>query len=150
MLASVAGIVVIGIGNYWNSGGAATAEVRAVVLADLLLVGAVLSWGGYIAVSKPLVERHGAMPALAATCLVGCLLSAPAGGLGLAGLVELWPGLIVRLARIWPFWGSSSRRWAGPFKTCRCAGSTRARSPLSATDLPFSPSSGGSGSSASC
>ena len=45
VLASVAGIVVIGIGNYWNSGGAATAEVRAVVLADLLLVGAVLVVG---------------------------------------------------------------------------------------------------------
>jgi drug/metabolite transporter (DMT)-like permease len=85
VLASVAGIVVIGLGNYWNSGGAAAAEVRAVVLADLLLVGAVVSWGGYIAVSKPLVERHGAMPALAATCLVGCLLSLPLA-------VWAWPG----------------------------------------------------------
>ena len=86
VLASVAGIVVIGIGNYWNSGGAATAEVRAVMLADLLLVGAVLSWGGYIAVSKPLVERHGAMPAVAATVLVGWLLSLPLA-------VWTWPGL---------------------------------------------------------
>jgi drug/metabolite transporter (DMT)-like permease len=85
VLASVAGIVVIGIGNYWSSGGAPTAEVRAVVLADLLLVGAVVSWGGYIAVSKPLVERHGAMPAVAATCLVGCLLSLPLA-------VWAWPG----------------------------------------------------------
>jgi drug/metabolite transporter (DMT)-like permease len=85
VLASVAGIVVIGIGNYWNSGGAPTAEVRAVLLADILLVGAVVSWGGYIAVSKPLVERHGAMPALAATCLVGCLLSLPLA-------VWTWPG----------------------------------------------------------
>jgi drug/metabolite transporter (DMT)-like permease len=50
-----------------------------------LLVGAVVSWGGYIAVSKPLVERHGAMPALAATCLVGCLLSLPLA-------VWAWPG----------------------------------------------------------
>jgi drug/metabolite transporter (DMT)-like permease len=86
VLASVAGIVVIGIDNYWNSSGAATAEVRAVVLADLLLVGAVLSWGGYIAVSKPLVERHGPMPAVAATCLVGCLLSLPLA-------VWAWPGI---------------------------------------------------------
>jgi drug/metabolite transporter (DMT)-like permease len=85
VLASVAGIVVIGIGNYWNNSGAATAEVRAVLLADLLLVGAVLSWGGYIAVSKPLVERHGAMPAVAATCLVGCLLALPLA-------VWAWPG----------------------------------------------------------
>ena len=99
VLASVAGIAVIGIGNYWNGGGAATAEVRAVVLADLLLVGAVLSWGGYIAVSKPLVERHGAMPALAATFLVGCLLSLPLADLDMAGLAEICAGIIVGLAR---------------------------------------------------
>jgi drug/metabolite transporter (DMT)-like permease len=86
VLASVAGIVVIGLGNYWSGGGASTAEVRAVVLADLLLVGAVLSWGGYIAVSKPLVERHGALPALAGTFVVGCLLSLPVA-------VWTWPGL---------------------------------------------------------
>jgi drug/metabolite transporter (DMT)-like permease len=97
VLASVAGIVVIGIGNYWNSGGVATAEVRAVVLADLLLVGAVVSWGGYIAVSKPLVARHGAMPALAATCLVGCLLSLPLA-------VWAWPGFS-------SFRGVSSSAW---------------------------------------
>ena len=35
--------------------------------------------------SKPLVERHGAMPAVAATCLVGCLLSLPLA-------VWTWPG----------------------------------------------------------
>ncbi len=77
VLASVLGIVVIGVGNYWNGDGGSAAEVRAVVLADCLLVGAVLSWGAYIAVSKPLVERHGAMPAVAGTCLLGCLLSIP-------------------------------------------------------------------------
>ena len=49
----------------------------AVPIADCLLVGAVLSWGGYIAVSKPLVQRHDALPALAGTFLVGCLLSIP-------------------------------------------------------------------------
>ncbi len=76
VVASVAGIVVIGVGNFWIGGGSAT-EVRAVLLADCLLVGAVLSWGGYIAVSKPLVQRHGALPALAGTFLVGCLLSIP-------------------------------------------------------------------------
>ncbi len=97
VVASVAGIVVIGIGNYWTHGGAATAEVRAVLLADLLLVGAVVSWGGYIAVSKPLVERHGAMPALAATFLVGCLLSLPLA-------VWTWPGLA-------GFSGVSSSAW---------------------------------------
>jgi drug/metabolite transporter (DMT)-like permease len=86
VLASVAGIVVIGLGNFWSGGGGTTAQVRAVVLADVLLVGAVLSWGGYIAVSKPLVERHGALPALAATFLVGCALSLPVA-------VWAWPGV---------------------------------------------------------
>jgi drug/metabolite transporter (DMT)-like permease len=86
ILASVAGIVVIGLGNFWGGASVATAEVRDIVLADLLLLGAVASWGGYIAVSKPLVERHGAMPALAATVLVGCLLSLPVA-------VWSWPGL---------------------------------------------------------
>jgi drug/metabolite transporter (DMT)-like permease len=97
VLASVAGIVVIGIGSYWNHGGAAPAEVRAVVLADLLLVGAVISWGGYIATSKPLVERHGALPALAGTFVVGCLLSIPLA-------VWTWPGLA-------GFSGVSSSAW---------------------------------------
>ena len=86
VLASVAGIVVIGLGNFWGGESRSTTEIRDVVLADFLLVGAVLSWGGYIAVSKPLVERHGAMAAVAATTLVGCLLSLPVA-------VWTWPGL---------------------------------------------------------
>jgi drug/metabolite transporter (DMT)-like permease len=85
VLASVAGIGVIALGNLWSGHTATNEQARAVVLADLLLVGAVLSWGGYIAVSKPLIERHGAMPALAATCLVGCLLSVPIA-------IWAWPG----------------------------------------------------------
>jgi drug/metabolite transporter (DMT)-like permease len=47
------------------------------MLADLLLIGAVLSWGGYLTVSKPLVMRHGSLPVLAATFLVGALLDLP-------------------------------------------------------------------------
>jgi drug/metabolite transporter (DMT)-like permease len=86
VLASVAGIVVIGVGNFWGGESRSTTEIRDVVLADFLLVGAVLSWGGYIAVSKPLVERHGAMAAVAATTVVGCLLSLPVA-------VWTWPGL---------------------------------------------------------
>jgi drug/metabolite transporter (DMT)-like permease len=86
VLASVAGIVVIGVGNFWGGESRSTTEIRDVVLADFLLVGAVLSWGGYIAVSKPLVERHGAMAAVAATTVVGCLLSIPVA-------VWTWPGL---------------------------------------------------------
>jgi drug/metabolite transporter (DMT)-like permease len=85
VLASVAGIVMIGLGNLWSDDSGTNEEVRAVMLADLLLVGAVMSWGGYIAASKSLIERHGAMPTLAATCLVGCLLSVPIA-------ILAWPG----------------------------------------------------------
>ncbi len=77
VLASVAGIVVIAAGNFWNGGNGSAEDIRAVVLADCLLVGAVISWGAYVAVSKPLVERHGAMPALTGTFLLGCLMSIP-------------------------------------------------------------------------
>ena len=50
---------------------------RSVVLSDLLLLGAVASWGGYIVASKPLIVRHGAVTVVAATVLTGCLLSVP-------------------------------------------------------------------------
>jgi drug/metabolite transporter (DMT)-like permease len=90
VLASVAGIVIVGLGNFWSAGAATTEAVSAVLLADLLLVGAVLSWGGYIAASKPLVARHGAMPVLAGTFLFGSLLSVP---------VALWA---------WPGWSTFS------------------------------------------
>ena len=46
-------------------------------MADLLLIGAVLSWGGYLTVSKPLIMRHGSLPVLTATFLVGSLLDLP-------------------------------------------------------------------------
>jgi len=89
VLASVAGIVVIAAGNFWNGGVGTAVEVRAVVLADCLLVGAVTSWGAYVAVSKPLVQRHGALPALAGTFLMGCLLSIPVALL----IGPAWPQL---------------------------------------------------------
>ena len=76
VLASVAGVCIIGIGSAWQGGGP-SAETRATMLADLLLIGAVLSWGGYLAVSKPLVMRHGSMPVLTATFLAGALLDLP-------------------------------------------------------------------------
>jgi drug/metabolite transporter (DMT)-like permease len=76
VMASVGGIVVIGIGNFWDSGGTAI-ETAQVALADLFLVGAVLSWGGYLVVSKPLVARHGAIPTLVGTLLLGTLLALP-------------------------------------------------------------------------
>jgi drug/metabolite transporter (DMT)-like permease len=76
VLASVAGVCLIGIGSVWH-GGSPPAETRATMLADLLLIGAVLSWGGYLTVSKPLVMRHGSLPVLTATFLVGALLDLP-------------------------------------------------------------------------
>jgi drug/metabolite transporter (DMT)-like permease len=53
----------------------------------------VLSWGGYLAVSKPLIVRHGALPVLAGTFLAGFLLSVPVA-------VLAWPG--------WPPLGQAS------------------------------------------
>ena len=76
VLASVAGVCIIGIGSAWH-GGSPAAETRATVLADLLLIGAVLSWGGYLTFSKPLVMRHGSLPVLTATFVVGALLDLP-------------------------------------------------------------------------
>ena len=76
VLASVAGVGIIGFGNAWH-GGIPASEARATVLADLLLIGAVLSWGAYLALSKPLVMRHGSLNALTATFLVGALLDLP-------------------------------------------------------------------------
>ncbi len=95
-VASVAGIVVIGLGNFWDAGGRAS-EAANVALADLLLVGAVLSWGGYLVVSKTLVARHGAMPTLVGTLFLGTLLSLPVA-------VWTWPG--------WPTLGlASAQSW---------------------------------------
>jgi drug/metabolite transporter (DMT)-like permease len=76
VLSSVAGVCIIGLGSLWSSGGP-SAETRATMLADLLLVGAVLSWGAYLTVSKPLVMRHGSLPTLTVTFLVGSLLDLP-------------------------------------------------------------------------
>ena len=42
VLASVAGVLVIGLSNLWHEGGAGGHEV---LMGDLLLVGAVASWG---------------------------------------------------------------------------------------------------------
>lgn len=77
VMASVAGILVIGLSNLWGGSGGSPSEARAVLAADGLLVGAVISWGLYILSSKPLVVRHGALPVLAGTFLVGSLLNLP-------------------------------------------------------------------------
>jgi drug/metabolite transporter (DMT)-like permease len=76
VLASVAGVIIIGVGSAWH-GGTPPHAVRATIVADLLLIGAVLSSGSYLTVSKPLIMRHGSLPVLAATFLVGALLDLP-------------------------------------------------------------------------
>ena len=49
--------------------------------------------------SKPLVERHGAMPALAGTFVVGCLLSLPLAFWTWPGFSRFSARFFVRLAR---------------------------------------------------
>ena len=73
VLASVAGLVVIALGNLGDRSPAG----RDVLLGDLLLVGAVTSWGAYITLGKPLAARYGSLPTLAGTFLVGGLLNLP-------------------------------------------------------------------------
>ena len=72
---SVLGVAVIALENVLTS--TATADGRDVVRGDLLEVGAVIAWGAYLTVNKPLVARHGALPTLAATFLIGAALDLP-------------------------------------------------------------------------
>jgi drug/metabolite transporter (DMT)-like permease len=100
VLASVVGVGVIGIGSAWQADGT-PAQVRAVVLADTLLIGAVLSWGGYLTVSKPLIMRHGSLPVLTGTFLLGSLLDLPvalATSPGLPPLDQVSPSAWLALA----------------------------------------------------
>jgi drug/metabolite transporter (DMT)-like permease len=73
ILATVAGVAVIGLGSFWTASAALSDEVKG----DLLTVGAVISWGAYLNVSKRLATRYGAIPSLAATFLLGALLDLP-------------------------------------------------------------------------
>jgi len=85
VVVSVAGVGIIGLGNLWGPSTASTAEVRSIMIADLLLVGAVISWGAFVTLSKPLVARYGALPVLVGTFLVGCLLELPIAAATLPG-----------------------------------------------------------------
>src|SRR3954470_2014034 len=73
VLLSVLGVVVIALDNLRQGGGAG----RSVLWGDLLTVCAVISWGAYLTASKPLIARHGALPTLAGTFLVGAALDLP-------------------------------------------------------------------------
>ena len=96
VVTSVAGVFVIGVSNLWHSGAAGGHDA---LLGDLLLVGAVASWGAYLTLSKPLIARHGAMPVLAATFLIGSLLDLPIALATLPG----WPPLSEVSGAAW--WG---------------------------------------------
>ncbi len=89
VLASMAGVAVIALGNL----GDRSPEGRDALLGDLLEVFAVISWGAYLTVGKPLVARYGSLPTLAGTFLVGAALDAPiaaatAGGWAALGAVS--------------------------------------------------------------
>jgi drug/metabolite transporter (DMT)-like permease len=88
VLASIVGVGIIGAGNAWQPVGSPE-DIRSVALADSLLIGAVLSWGCYITVSKPLIMRHGALPVLTATFLVGCVLALPVAVVSAPEIPEL-------------------------------------------------------------
>jgi drug/metabolite transporter (DMT)-like permease len=76
VLLTVCGALVIAFGNLWNSGTSAGVS-SSLLRGDLLLFGAVASWGGYITVNKPLVARYGSLTVLAGTFLVGSVLALP-------------------------------------------------------------------------
>jgi len=95
VVASVLGVVVIGLDSLWRGGGSGQTTLRG----DLLLVGAVVSWGVYLTASKPLIARHGALTALAGTFLVGAALQLPVALVTMPG----WP----------PLAGVSSSAWFG-------------------------------------
>jgi drug/metabolite transporter (DMT)-like permease len=98
VVASVAGVAVIGLDSLWR-GGTAGPSAAATLRGDLLLVGAVVSWGAYLTVSKPLVGRHGAITTLAGVFLMGALLDVPVALATLPG----WPPLSSASPAAW--WG---------------------------------------------
>lgn len=90
VLITVLGVVVLGLGGLGQGHAAGAAAGRSILTGDLLLVGAVLSWGMYLTTAKPLIVRHGAMPTLAGTFLLGSLLEIP---LAVGALTTSWDAL---------------------------------------------------------
>ena len=95
VLASVLGVALIALESLWRGGAGGPSTLRG----DLMLVGAVASWGAYLTASKPLVARHGPLPALAGTFLVGTALHLPVA----LATVPGWPPLSGAPASAW--WG---------------------------------------------
>jgi drug/metabolite transporter (DMT)-like permease len=85
VLMTVAGAGVIAAGNLLG-GGPETAEA---LRGDLLLVGAVASWGAYLTVNKPLVVRYGSLPVLAGTFLIGAAMDVPLAAWSVRGWSEI-------------------------------------------------------------
>jgi drug/metabolite transporter (DMT)-like permease len=68
---SVFGAAIIALGTLTQKHSAKSGAL----LGDLLLIGAVVSWGAYLAVNKRLIVRHSALVVLAATFLLGAFVS---------------------------------------------------------------------------
>ena len=83
--ASMFGVALIATENVGKAGIAGRDALRG----DLLEVVAVIAWGAYLTVNKPLVARHGALPVLAATFLLGALLDLPVA----LATMPSWPAL---------------------------------------------------------
>ncbi len=82
---SVSGVGVIALGNILKAGPAD----HGTLLGDLLLVGAVTSWGAYLTANTPLVSRYGAMTTLAGTFLLGSLIQMPIAAVTFPGFEAL-------------------------------------------------------------
>lgn len=93
VLASVAGVALIGVESYLQGG----VSGRATLSGDLLLIFAVASWAGYLAASKPLIARHGALAVLTWTFLLGALLHVPVA----LFTFPSWPPLLEASASAW-------------------------------------------------
>ncbi len=73
VIASMLGVVVIGLDSFWRGGAGGQETFRG----DLMLVGAVASWGAYLTANKPLIARYGPLTVLTGTFLVGTVLHVP-------------------------------------------------------------------------
>jgi len=96
VIASVMGVVVIGLDSFWRGAVGGHETLRG----DLLLVGAVASWGAYLTAGKPLIARYGPMAVLTGTFLVGTVLHVPVALFTMPGWATLsdasgaaWKGL---------------------------------------------------------
>lgn len=78
---SVLGAIVIALGTFTQAKGVGSSTL----LGDLFLIGAVVSWGAYLAINKRLIVRHSALVVLSATFLIGTAFSIPLAIPSMAG-----------------------------------------------------------------